>query len=318
MKTPVVFLVFNRPDVTFKVFERIRVAQPSTLFVIADGPRDGREGDIDLCMQVRAIIDKGVDWPCNVLKSYADINLGCGPCVSQGLEWVFSQVDEAIILEDDCLPDTSFFEYCEVILGKYRYDNSIGAICGTNFLSEQLFSDDIYFSNYFCPWGWASWKRAWKKYEYNLPKYFDQKSLNIIKNHTSSYRAYKYWKRAFSHVANNKHTWDFQFIYSLWKSGLIVVLPSTNLITNIGFSENATHTGNFKSPLANLKSKSFIFPLRIPRNCEIIIQNETAIEAIAYPDPKLWHLFLAKIPKRVKTPAKKLFKYIIGKRLFTE
>jgi hypothetical protein len=160
VNTPIAFFIFNRPDTTARVFEAIRQAQPSKLLVVADGPRSTRPGEAEKCAATRAIIDQ-VDWECEVLTNYSDVNLGCRHRVSSGLDWVFEQVEEAIILEDDCLPHPTFFRFCEELLEWYRHDHRIVAISGDNFQNgHQSGEFSYYFSRYVHIWGWATWRRG--------------------------------------------------------------------------------------------------------------------------------------------------------------
>src|SRR5665648_587346 len=164
LKTPVAFIIFNRPETTRRVFAEIAKARPTKLLVIADGPRATHPDDAEKCAVVRAIID-GVDWDCEVLKNYSDVNLGCKRRVSSGLDWVFDTVEEAIILEDDCLPHPTFFRFCEEMLAKYRDDKRIAMISGDNFqFGKKRTEYSYYFSRYTHIWGWASWRRAWDNY----------------------------------------------------------------------------------------------------------------------------------------------------------
>ncbi|MFM6024920.1 MAG: glycosyltransferase family 2 protein, partial [Dolichospermum sp.] len=165
LKTPVCFIIFNRPDVTQRVFQKISEAKPPKLLVIADGPRIDKVGEEQKCAATRAIIDQ-VDWECQVLTNYSDINLGCRKRIYTGLDWVFSQVEEAIILEDDCLPDSSFFRFCEELLEKYRDHPRIMLVCGQNLqFGQQRRNYSYYFSRYSHCWGWATWKSAWQYYD---------------------------------------------------------------------------------------------------------------------------------------------------------
>ena len=169
LSTPVAFIIFNRPDTTARVFAEIAKARPPKLLVVGDGPRANRDGEADRVAEARAII-KNVDWPCEVLTNFSTPNLGCKKRVSSGIDWIFEQVEEAIILEDDCLPDPSFFQFCEEMLARYRHDDRIAMISGDNFLFGQVpVPESYYFSRYCHIWGWASWRRAWKDYDVNIP-----------------------------------------------------------------------------------------------------------------------------------------------------
>ena len=201
LKTPVVFLIFRRPDLTARVFETIRQAQPAKLLIVADGARN--EEEAILCQQTRTVTEL-IDWDCEVLRNYSDVNLGCRQRISSGITWAFEQVEEAIILEDDCLPHPSFFSYCQELLDYYREDKRIWCISGNNFQDGQLRGDgSYYFSNYPHCWGWASWQRAWQKYDRNLTNweaFRNSKHLNSIFN---SKREVKYWHGILERLHNS-------------------------------------------------------------------------------------------------------------------
>ena len=243
LSTPVAFIIFNRPDTTERVFEAIRQAQPQQLLVVADGPRLDRHGEVEKCAATRAVIDR-VDWECEVLTNYSDINLGCKCRVSSGIDWVFSLVEEAIILEDDCLPAASFFQFCQTLLEKYRHDDRIMHIDGTNLQFGQTRTpDSYYFSKYAGIWGWASWRRAWKNYDVDLKSWEEFKISQAISSvHINPYEQ-KYWSEILDRVYQGKiDTWDYQWNYACWSQGGLAVVPEVNLITNIGFGPDATHT----------------------------------------------------------------------------
>jgi len=255
MQTPVTFLIFNRPSTTARVFEEIRRARPPKLMVVADGPRPDRPGEAEQVVAARAIVDQ-VDWPCEVLKNYSDTNLGCKRRISSGLDWVFSCVEESIILEDDCLPQISFFDYCQQLLERYREDTRIMMISGRNHLLNYDIPESYFFSKHFSVWGWASWRRAWNHnkvapvnwnyFKSRFPKYtfYSDKILN------------KYYYRIFDSVMKGDiDTWDYQWLLScLLNSGLSIV-PKVNLIKNIGFS--GTHTGRQNRNDPNLDNPTF-------------------------------------------------------------
>jgi hypothetical protein len=243
-------MIFRRPDLTARVFESIRQAQPVKLLVIADGPRNAVEAV--LCQQARAITET-IDWDCEVIRNYADVNLGCRNRVSSGLNWAFEQVEEAIILEDDCFPAPSFFQFCQTLLEKYRHDERIVVISGNNFqdVTHQK-PNSYYFSKYNHIWGWASWRRAWKHYDLEMKTWPMFKDLNLIESICHNPFEQQYWLYFFQKAYEGEvDTWDYQWTYACWSQGGITVLPSTNLVSNIGFCSDATHTTN-DSPLANM------------------------------------------------------------------
>ena len=253
-ETPILFLVFNRPDLTQKVFETIRNCQPSRLYVAADGPRPHKSGELQLCAETRKIMEQ-VDWDCAVRKLYRDENLGCGRAVSEAITWFFEQESEGIILEDDCLPDASFYPFCREMLERYRDNDKVGSISGNNFLPAAMQATTPYsFSKYAQIWGWASWARFWKSYDYELSGEEEQWEEIIRRVNPIEYHA-RYWIEVFRAMKSGLiDTWDYQVVFSAWKRGFVHVYPSRNLISNLGYGQGATHT-NFESPLSALKAE---------------------------------------------------------------
>ncbi|GBL12549.1 hypothetical protein MSj_04069 [Microcystis aeruginosa Sj] len=265
LTTPVAFLIFNRPDTTARVFEAIRQAKPPKLLVVADGPRPDRADDIEKCKAARAIID-GVDWDCQVLKNYSEVNLGCGKRPATGITWVFEQVEEAIILEDDCLPHPTFFRFCEELLGYYRHDERIMAISGDNFQFGRKRTDySYYFSRYNHIWGWASWRRAWKYFDYDLKLWPKIRQEDWLTSILENRKVVEYWTKNFQRTYEGDATvWDYRWTFACWIQNGLTILPNVNLVSNIGFGEDATHTIGGKSRVANLPVKAMNFPLKHP------------------------------------------------------
>ncbi|MBW4605056.1 MAG: glycosyltransferase family 2 protein [Calothrix sp. FI2-JRJ7] len=274
MRTPVAFIIFKRPQTTEKVFEAIRQAKPPKLLVIADGPRPNVPGEADKCCAAREII-KRVDWDCEVLTNFSDINLGCKLRVSSGLDWVFENVEEAIILEDDCLPHHTFFNFCEELLEKYRHDNRIMVISGDNFqFGRTRTQDDYYFSRYTHWWGWATWRRAWQYYDVNMTSWDKVKNEGYLKDILKDPTSVKYWFDTFQSTYDGKiDTWDYAWLLTCWLQNGLTILPSKNLVSNIGFSSEGTHTLNPNTVLANVPVEEMGFPLKHP---QFIIRNEKA------------------------------------------
>ena len=252
LKTPIAFIIFNRPDTTAKVFESIRKAKPSKLLVIADGPRLDKIGEAEKCVETRKIIE-GVDWECEVITNYSDVNLGCKIRPSSGIDWVFEQVEEAIILEDDCLPEHTFFAYCEELLEKYRYDTRIAAISGTNVQSGQRRTNDsYYFSRYMHVWGWATWRRSWQNYDIKMKQWPIVRDGDWLQDILTDKLAIKNWQETFQRVYDGEidKAWDYQWVFACWIQSGLIISPNINLISNIGFGPGATHTFN-KSDLGS-------------------------------------------------------------------
>jgi hypothetical protein len=265
IQTPVAFLIFKRPDVTAKVFEAIRQAQPSKLLVIADGPREDRPGEAEKCEATRAIIEQ-VDWPCEVLKNYSDKNLGCKRRVASGLSWVFETVEEAIILEDDCLPHPSFFPFCEELLDHYRHDERIFAISGDNSRDRHPRNLDSYHFTRLTPiWGWATWRRAWQTYDVTIKHWPKLQQEGWLRDVWQSQKVVQSWEANFRGVYENRvDTWDYQWTFNCWAQGGLYVVPNVNLISNLGFAEDATHTKNVQDKRANFPMEDVRFPLQHP------------------------------------------------------
>ncbi len=241
-KTPVVFVVFRRPDLTQKVFERIREAQPEMLFVIADGPRGAEEAE--RCDQARAVTDS-VDWDCEVFRHYSEENMGTRARISGGLDWVFEQVETAIILEDDCLPDPSFFDYCDELLDRYRGDERIWCVSGDNFRRGQKRGvASYYFSDYNHGWGWATWRRAWQCYDHDMagwPAFRDACCLDEILDDPVEVT---YWHTIFEtlYTEGTPNSWAYIWTMTCWMNRGLTILPNVNLVANIGFGVDGTNT----------------------------------------------------------------------------
>lgn len=269
MKTPVAFIIFNRTDTTVKVFEAIRQAQPPKLFVIADGPRQDKIGEAEKCAATRAIIDR-VDWECEVKTNYSDTNLGCRIRLASGIDWVFEQVEEAIILEDDCLPDPTFFTFCDEMLEKYRHDTRIVSVSGTNYqLGRRRTSDSYYFSRYPHCWGWATWRRAWQYYDIDMKIWPIVRDGNWLGDILDDDAQVKTWQKTFESVYNRtmNTTWDYQWTFACWIENGLTAIPNDNLISNIGFGVGATHTTKVYNKFANLPTTAISLPLQHPQFC---------------------------------------------------
>jgi hypothetical protein len=271
MKTPVALLIFKRPETTEKILEVLRQVKPSKLLVFADGPRANQPDEVEKCNATRSIIER-VDWDCEVLKYYSEDNLGCGLGPATGINWVFEQVEEAIILEDDCLPHPTFFRFCDELLDKYRDDKRIMMISGFNILGEWKSKDQDYHFSYFgAIWGWASWRRAWQHFDFDAKLWSDVNVKQGIKNLLGDELLYHYRAETFDQIyklRNHQNSgfdiWDYQWDLSMLVQSGISITPSVNLISNIGFTKDATHTKQAVSGIADLPVLPMSFPLRQP------------------------------------------------------
>lgn len=247
---PVALMIFNRPHLTAKVFEQIRAARPHRLLVVADGPRPTRPDDTWLCEASRKIVTSP-DWPCELSVNFANENLGNRRRISSGLDWVFTQCPEAIVLEDDCLPCPSFFSFCSAMLERFRDDDRIMHISGNNFGGTTHWGGgSYYFSRYTFSWGWASWKRAWHHYDVNLTAWPAAKSARWLESTLESPVEISYWTEIFDKLYRYEiDTWDYQWLFSCWRPGALSILPNNNLVTNIGVGPDSL---NFTSDHATI------------------------------------------------------------------
>ncbi|MEA5557735.1 glycosyltransferase family 2 protein [Nodularia spumigena] len=265
MKTPVVFCIFRRLDTTEKVFQAIRQAQPSQLLVIADGPRVDCPGEVEECAATRAIIDQ-VDWDCEVIKNYSDINLGCHERMISGLDWAFSHVEQAIILEDDCLPDASFFPYCEEVLELYRDEDQVMHINGFNSRPRPKMLESYYISQVVSCWGWATWRRAWQHYDVKMQQWesYQQRVENAGELEYFGECGENIYA-AFEFAATGEISyWDVRWGFSCAARKGLSVVPKTNLIKNLGFRADATHTQQQDSPIDLIPIEGLDLPLIKP------------------------------------------------------
>jgi len=252
-ETPIAYIVFNRPQHTEKSFAVLREQRPPQLFIIADGPRPAHPTDAARCAAVREIVEL-VDWPCEVYRNYADSNFGLKRRVSSGLDWVFGQVERAIVLEDDCVAHPDFFRFCDMLLERYADDERVWVITGNNFQNGRKRGEaSYYFSKYNHCWGWATWRRAWQHYQGELPFWIDWKRSEDWQHKMPDPVEQRYWSAIFERVrAGQIDSWAYPWTASVWYHGGLTVTPNVNLVSNIGFGADSTHTADPDSPLAGL------------------------------------------------------------------
>jgi hypothetical protein len=241
-ETPIALIVFNRPDLTSQLYDRVRLVRPHRLLVIADGPRTARPEDRALCETTRKIVSSP-DWPCEFLTNFQEENCGCRRRISSGLDWVFDQCPEAIILEDDCLPCPSFFSFCSNMLSRYRHDSRIMHISGQNLQNGRRRGNASYFfSRYTHSWGWASWRRAWNYYDVNLSAWPSARSQGWLFSLLDDPFEIEYWTKIFNEAYDGViDCWDYQWLFTCWCQNGLSIQPNENLVSNIGFGLDATH-----------------------------------------------------------------------------
>lgn len=313
LSNAVLFLIFNRPDTTAKVFEAIRRARPPRLYVAADGARDGKQGEIDRVESARSIAT-AIDWPCELKTLFRDKNLGCKSAVGEAITWFFEHEEQGIILEDDCLPHADFFRFTEVVLDRYRDDERVSVVTGDNFQNGMhRGSASYYFSKYNHCWGWASWRRAWRHYQSDMPFWPEWSQSADWRDKMPDPVERRYWAKIFRRVhAGEIDTWDYPWTASLWFRGGLTATPNVNLVSNIGFGPGSTHTASAESPLSAMAIGA-IGELRHPMAVEQDVQADRYTfdhafggEALCFPASVL------RLPRRV---ARSLYRRL--KRSFT-
>ena len=275
---PVLFLIFNRPELTARVFETIRRRRPRRLYVAADGPRPDRPDDARLCAEARRIAT-AADWSCEVRTLFRETNLGCGAGVSGALTWFFNEVEEGIILEDDCLPHPDFFRFCAAMLERHRHDRRVLSVAGTHFLPASFACrHSHYFSRYAQIWGWAAWRRTWQLYDFTLTS-LTEEQWNALFRELCPTAIEQGFLREILHslLAGNVDTWDFQLVFSCFKARGLHVVPGGNLITNIGYTGAATHT-HYDGVLAN----QAVQPLSPRLDAEVPVEADAEVDSYIF------------------------------------
>lgn len=273
LDTPILFLIFNRPEATKLVFEQIKKAKPRQLFIAADGPRAIKTGEFEICEAARLVVMDGIDWDCEVKTLFRAENLGCGKAVSEAISWFFNHVEAGIILEDDCLPDNSFFAYCATLLELYRNETNIMSVSGTNFLGTWKEIEQSYFFGHGGIWGWATWRRAWLLYDKPMKEWPLEITKKQIRNAIQTEQWYNYYYPMFQSAFDETlDTWDAQWFYTILLNDGICINPSVNLVKNIGFNKEGTHTTNSSKLISNLPTTCLQFPLKPPITKSMDIQ----------------------------------------------
>lgn len=261
-EVPILLIIYNRLDFTKETLRSISKINPSKIFIYADGPKD--IFDAKKCTLVREFVINSIDWECDIKTKFENLNQGCGRGPSSAITWFFNNVEFGIILEDDCIPDVSFFEFCRINLERYKNHN-ISIISGSNFDRENLTSNDNYsyfFSKIPFTWGWATWSKNWKSYDYQILDWGNVKKNKLLKYITKDKEQQAYWRKLFDDIYNDPpdDIWDYQFFFKCFINKQLAIVPRVNLIENIGFGEFATHTKFGES----VKSQEINFPLTHP------------------------------------------------------
>lgn len=311
LNTPILIVAFNRPEKVQQVFNRVREVQPKQLFLSVDGARPHKDKEVEKVKAVHEII-KQVDWDCEVKTLFRTDNLGCRMGVSGGIDWFFEQVEYGIILEDDCVPDVSFFYFCEALLERYKDDERIMQISGSNLIPDtfEQYDTSYVFSNFALIWGWATWRRAWQKRDVHL-KYFPEfVEKNHIKRLINNKTGQQYMLDKFNDTYQKiNDSWAYAWFCNILHYDGLTILPTKNLIQNIGVDEEATHTKGSGLERYQKASTGTTFPLKHPVKVEKVGDN-MAME-IFYVNYKPKHLLL--VNKLVPMPLLKIFRQLKSK-----
>jgi hypothetical protein len=303
-KTPILFIIFNRTNIALESFQSIKRYRPERLYIAADGPRPEKEGEQELCKQTRELILNEIDWDCDVRKLFRGKNIGCGRGVYEAITWMFETEEQGIIIEDDCRLNASLFLFMEELLELYKDDQRIGMIAGTNTYLIQT-ETSYYFSRYKACWGWATWKRSWKNMDLSMTWRKTDYYMPVLKN--MGYRGcdINYWKYRLKLIDNNQvSAWDWQWYFTLAAQNQLSIFPKVNLVSNIGFSENATHTTNKKQPKEYLAHAELDFPLIHPK---YVVPNDSFDKCYYRNNNSFYYTLMRSIPFNIK----KIIKNII-------
>ena len=284
MNVAILLLIWRRPVHTKKIIDSIRKVSPKKIYISSDGPIKDDIENQKLVKLTRDVVLEEINWKCDLKTNFLNVNKGCKLAVSCGISWFFDNEEEGIILEDDCLPNNDFYLFCESLLKKYKNDHRIWAVCGNGYQVNKTNKNESYFfSKYVDVWGWATWKRCWKKYDKDMRSWKSNRELFLTNNIFGNHRELNYWKKIFDNLFFNKtpDTWDYHWQYLCFINSGMVCMPYCNLVQNIGFGDGATHTTCeqthpyfYTKKLGNIR-----FPLQHPttfimqKECDKHIQN---------------------------------------------
>lgn len=311
VKTPIVICVFNRPVLTEILVKRIRDVSPEKVYVVADGPRSDREGEEILCRQTREIVEEYLGNQCQLIKNYSDENLGCKQRVASGLDWVFEKEEMAIVLEDDCLPDESFFRFCDELLIRYQNDSGVHMIGGSRYLPEDASEEcSYYFSNMYHIWGWATWRRAWETFDVTMCAWEKLRQTDWIETklqhkHMTTMARF-FLDETFEGRIN---TWDYQWVLSGWLNNALAIVPKVNMVTNTGFGADATHMTNSNDRLSGMVASVMDFPLMHPGRIEAVSKKDLLEFEMIYGKTLLETSF----PKKIRKLMRRFTGVVIGR-----
>lgn len=282
-EVPISFHIFNRPEVTKIVFDEIRKIKPKKLFITADGARRGNPDDEVKCQKTREIVSK-IDWDCDLYTNFSDTNKGSFKSTSEGITWVFSHVDRAIILEDDCIPHSSFFTFCSELLEYYENDTRIALISGNNFqLGSNKTKESYYFSRYTHIWGWATWKRTWEQVDFSMKGWPEYKEINGLRSSFFNKKEITHWRGIYQEMFDKKRKlhWDYLLSLASYMNNTVTILPNVNLVSNVGFGEDSSNCKT-RGELHCLSVEAVTFPLTHPSFVTRLVKADDYTEKMVF------------------------------------
>ena len=287
-RSAVALFVFRRPAATAAVLDVLRAVQPPVIYVVADGPRPTHPEDAEACRLTRQVVRQGIDWPCAQHHLWSESNLGCGRSVPRGLSWVFEREEQVIVLEDDCIPEPTFFPFCDILLERYRHDARVMQVCGSNRLLRWKEDRQSYhFGYYGSAWGWATWRRAWALYDPRVTTWGEPSLMAAIEQRISDAEEYRYFVETTERsLRRTRDIWDYLWAFAQIAHGGLTATPAVNLVRNIGFGPDATHTAR-RPPAQVCESEPIAFPLRPPPAVErdAAYDHGQFLWALGRPDP---------------------------------
>lgn len=267
--TPILVIIFNRPNLVQGLFNELKKQKPKQLFVFCDGARKDKLGEIELLQQSKSIFETQIDWNCDLKTNYLEENKGAGRAISSAIKWFFENVEQGIIFEEDCFPHQDFFPYCEELLEKYKDDEKVMFIGGNNFQRRKVTQYSYYFSAYPHIWGWSTWKKTIEGYSFDIDDISKNEMKQIFKRYFDSWHEKEYWYDRFKLVKNNRiNSWDYQLMFNIWRKNGVAIIPVVNLVKNVGFSKDALHCKNYNDKNARLTLNN-ILPIMHPPKIEI-------------------------------------------------
>jgi hypothetical protein len=283
---PILFILFNRLDTTQEVFAEIKKYQPPKLYISADGYRFHKKGEKEICKSVKEWVLANIDWKCKVETLFHEKNLGCGKAPAAAITWFFEHEQQGIILEDDCVPSQDFFLFCEQMLDKYQFNYKVSIISGCNFDIEKKYSssESYFYSSFPYTWGWATWKRSWEEYDYSIAEWKSIDRKNFLAHIFKEKKYNQAWKNIFDKLAKDvpDDIWDYQFFFQCFKRRQLSIVPSVNLVTNIGSGEYATHTKTNDNPKINISRERMTFPMAHPLELKRNFQYDVFLQKLNY------------------------------------